>query len=136
MTFWPQNYAEYGSNSETLAINLNLLWAITVMQSFKKCKNSFQDMTKMVKTWPFDHVPAANWTFWDIDIWVILKVSMASKIIPKKSLMKLFWDIFEKGNFYAQSELKRGPEVEIEFFSKIWLCHFWVFMMTKYQVKY
>ena len=36
----------------------------------------------------------------------------------KKNLVKHFWGIFEKVNFYAQNELKRGPGAEVEFFSE------------------
>ena len=36
-----------------------------------------------------------------------------------KKIMKRFWDIFEKINFYTQNELERGLEAEVEFFSKI-----------------
>ena len=50
--------------------------------------------------------------------------------------MKRFWDILKKVNFYAQNELKMGLGAEVEFFSKIWLCYFRVFMMTKHHEKY
>ena len=95
-------------------------------------------MAKSVKIWPFDLAPRTNQSFWDIDIWVILKASIASKIMSriKKNLVKHFWEIFEKLNLYAQNEVKWGPRAKVKFFPKIHLSHFWVFMMTKQHAKY
>ena len=73
-------------------------------------------MGKRAKIWPFDIAPPTNQSFGDIDIWVILKASIASKIMLKiKKPIKCFWDIFENVDFYSQNKLKRGPGPEVDF---------------------
>ena len=52
-------------------------------KNLKNRSDGSWDMTKKVKIWPFDLVAPADQSFWDIDIWVILNASIASKVMLK-----------------------------------------------------
>ena len=78
-------------------------------------------MPKTVKNWPFDLAPLANQSFWDIDKWAILKVSIASKIKPKikKKNNEAFLRYFRKSQFLCSKWAKKetlGPR--LGFFQK------------------
>ena len=107
-------------------------------KKWKNCKNGFQDMPKTVKIWLFDLVPRANQSFQDIEIWVILKASIASKILPtiKKKSNETLLRYFQKSQFLCSKWAKNGAWGRGCVFFKNPACHFWVFMMTKHHAKY